>query len=222
MMQLRFSDIADILRHFCRSSSGFRILSIVFVLLLSLCVLPFAAAQETGGFENVSGDESIKSETSLPVANTTETEKLAYDLMNKGVRCSYAGNYTCAVESFDAAHRILPNDTSILYNHAVVLVYMKKYEDAVEKIDAAILLDPGDAYLWYAKGTIQKTAGDFAGSGQSYDTARQLDPEIGITVLDLYPANIIVNFVVKNTTAVVLAAGFGLLGIYIWFNERRR
>lgn len=196
----------------------------IVILMFCVLILPFAAAQDTAnGSNNLTSVSTVQTSTSsLNETNATEIEDYTYKMMAKGIRCSRTGNYTCVRESFDAAHQALPNDTDILYNYAVALVNMKRNDEAVEKIDVALALDSEDPDLWYIRGHALKNKGDYAESGRSFERAEDLDPEIGVSFFDHYPANFLLNQIKNNIAYVVLVAGFGLLGIYIWFSEKRR
>jgi hypothetical protein len=60
-------------------------------------------------------------------------------------------------------------------------------------------------------------AGSSNQSGRSFDRVRALDPGIQVPLTHRFPLNVLV----KNIQAMVLVAGFGILGIYIYFRERR-
>jgi len=193
--------------------------------IFSTLVLACAAAQEgpDGNSSLVNAPAAANQSTgaSLNETNATAMKDSAYQLVNKGIGCAYSNNYACVVASFDAAHQALPEDIVVLYDYAVALAIMKKYDEAAVRIDAAIALDPENPRLWSTRGAILKAAGDYAGSGRSYERAEELDPAFKVSFFDRYPMNLILVTVLKNTSIIVLLAGFALLGIYIWFNEKR-
>jgi tetratricopeptide (TPR) repeat protein len=217
---------------------------IFLIILLSLGAVTFAHAatlnnsNDTGTLANFSEDDlmgdfpdtagiNLTDADSADIAANdtkddgtpyTEAESEAYDLATKGADCYDAGDFACAWTSFERAHEILPNDTSILDTHALLLADMKKYDEALGKIDAAIAVDPNDPYLWIDKGTIQNNAGRYTESGPSFDRAVKLDPTIDVSLMDRYPLNMVAN----NGGVILLIAGFALLGVYIYIRERRR
>jgi len=191
------------------------------LLILFLFFSPAIAADsgnDTPGMVAVPAPEITGTEE----MNETELAEFAYEKVYEGIRCSYAGNYACTKASFDAAHLVLPNDSGVMYNYAVALANMKRYTESVEKIDQALVSDPEEPYLWYLRGAVLRKAGDFAESGRSYERAADLDPDMEVAFFDHYPANFIQDRIMKNIAYIVLLVGFGLLGVYIWFNEKRR
>jgi len=206
-------------------SSSFPAFSFLCILFFLFLVVTPAVAADSGN--DTAGTGTVPANTTagrsgLDEMNRTQVAEYAYDMVYKGIECSYAGNYACTKASFDAAHIALPNDSGVMYNYAVALANMKRYAESVEKIDQALVSDPEEPYLWYLRGAVLRKAGDFAESGRSYERAADLDPDMEVSFFDHYPANFIQDRIMKNIAYIVLLVGFGVLGIYIWFNEKRR
>ncbi|MDO9324508.1 MAG: tetratricopeptide repeat protein [Methanoregula sp.] len=163
-------------------------------------------------------DDGTTPEMNLTAIAAAENETYAYNLVDKGIECYLSGNLACSFKSFDAAHEILPNDSNIIFVQAQVLSLQKRYDEALEKIDDAIALKPDSAEFWYQKGIILNNMGKYFESGSSFDRAAELKPGSEFPVTDRFPINIIL----KNSTFIVLAIGFGALGCVFYFREIRQ
>ncbi|MCX6690881.1 MAG: hypothetical protein NTW33_02210 [Methanoregula sp.] len=139
-------------------------------------------------------------------------------LMQKGISCYYAGDNVCGDVSFASAYQLAPDNSQIFFTQALILSQVKNYPQALEKIDTALVLNPGNARMWYEKGKILDRMGRFMESGSCYDRAVELNPSFNVPVTDRFPLNVLI----KNSMIIVMAGGFILLGIYIYFRERRR
>ena len=64
-----------------------------------------------------------------------------------------------ALEAYDEAIRINPEDTATLYNRGVVLAELGKFEDAIEACDEAMRLDPDDPMVLRARSAALRALG---------------------------------------------------------------
>jgi tetratricopeptide (TPR) repeat protein len=215
MSNPRYPDTCDYRGFTPCSCRAWRIcICIVILLVAGTGMISCAAAED---MTNVSGTQNSSDLTGLIDTTAADNEVFASELVDRGIRCYREGDYACTWESFETAHSALPGDNQILYIHRYFLVQMKKYDEALQKMDTSLALEPGNADLWYEKGTIENSAGKYAESGLSFNRALALDPAMKISLLQRFPFNVMV----KNISAVVLISGFFILGIYIWFNERK-
>jgi len=151
--------------------------------------------------------------TALDPANQT----LVDNLVSKGDICWNNDDYSCSFAAYESAHQIDPGNADLLLWSGQALSEMGNNTEALEKIDAALALDPEDAVGWYVKGKVLDKLGRFAESGPCYDRAGELDPKYRVPITDHFPLNVLI----RNTTIIVVAGGFLLLGIFIYFMERR-
>jgi tetratricopeptide (TPR) repeat protein len=154
----------------------------------------------------------------LPAASAADTDDQVTALIQQASECYRQGDEACAWDALDSAHRIAPDNSVVLYAWSYYLADAKRYDEALEKIDAALDLNPQSSSMWMQKGRIQNSAGRFLESGASFDRAHELNPDIVIPSAYRFPLNLIM----KYGAILVVVIGFAGLGIYIYFNERRR
>ena len=152
--------------------------------------------------------------TALDPGNQT----LVSNLVSRGSQCYYSGDYPCAWAAFESAHQLDPGNAGILYVHGYYLSLAGNTTGALEKMDAALALDPRNAQVWYERGKVLDKLGRYAESGSSYDQAEALNPALRVPATGRFPWSVLF----RNAAVIVLAGGFALLGIFIYFRERRR
>lgn len=152
--------------------------------------------------------------TALDPGNQT----LASSLVSRGSQCYSSGDYSCAWAAFESAHQLDPGNAGILYLYGHYLSLAGNTTGALEKMDAALALDPRNAQVWYERGKVLDTMGRYAESGPSYDEAEALNPALRVPATGRFPWSVLF----RNAVLIVLAGGFTLLGISIYFRERRR
>lgn len=152
------------------------------------------------------------------IAVDAENQTLAEHLMNKGDLCANNGDFTCTFAAYEAAHQADPENADILLWHGEYLAYAGNNTGALEKYNAALAIDPEYAEIWYEKGKVLDKLGRYFESGAYYDRAEELDSYYRVPLTDRFPLNVLI----RNAAIIVVVAGFFLLGIYIYFNERKR
>jgi tetratricopeptide (TPR) repeat protein len=147
-----------------------------------------------------------------------DNQTLVSSLVSRGSQCYYSGNFSCAWAAFESAHQLDPGNAGILYIHGHYLSLAGNTSGALEKMDAALTLDPRNAQVWYERGKVLDTMGRYAESGSSYDRAEELNPGLRVPATGRFPWSVLF----RNAVLIVLAGGFTVLGISIYFRERRR
>lgn len=147
-----------------------------------------------------------------------DNQTLVNSLVSRGSQCYSSGDYSCSWAAFESAHEVDPGNAGILYVHGYYLSLAGNTTGALEKMDAALALDPQNARIWYERGKVLDKLGRYAESGSSYDRAEELNPGLRVPVTGRFPFSILI----RNAVIIVVAGGFTLLGIYIYFNERHR
>jgi tetratricopeptide (TPR) repeat protein len=77
----------------------------------------------------------------------------AEEWYNKGWALGNQGKYAEAIQAYDEAIRLDPEDAGPWNDKGSALYNLGKYAEAIQAYDEAIRLDPGDAIAWYNKGS---------------------------------------------------------------------
>ena len=96
---------------------------------------------------------------------------------NKGGALYSLGKYDEAIECYDKAIKIDPDNSVVWNNKGLALNSLGKYDEAIECYDKAIKIDPDDADLWNNKGLALNSLGNVIAAITSYDKAIKIDPD---------------------------------------------
>ena len=152
--------------------------------------------------------------TALDLNNQT----LINSLMSKGSQCYSNGDYTCTWSAFESALQVDPGNSRVLFIYGIYLSRAGNNTGALEKMDAALVLDPQNGRIWQEKGKVLDNLWRFTESGSCYDRAEELNPSLSVPAIARFPLNVLV----RNAAVIVFVGGLTLLGIFIYFNERRQ
>lgn len=72
------------------------------------------------------------------------SEREANAAWNRGVQCSIASNYPCAISEIGRAVRLQPDNAQYRVSLGYALMGAKMYEQAVYEFEAAIRIDPSN------------------------------------------------------------------------------
>jgi tetratricopeptide (TPR) repeat protein len=139
-------------------------------------------------------------------------------MITRGYQCYNSGDYPCAWSAFESAQAADPKNYGTLFMYGYYLSRAGNSTGALEKLDAALALSPESGQIWYERGKVLDTLGRYAESGASYDRAEQINPRYHVPATGRFPLSLLI----KNATLIIVIGGFGLLGIFIYFNERHR
>ena len=96
---------------------------------------------------------------------------------DQGVTLFDAGQYSEALDEFNAALATDPNQPGILARAGDCYLKLNRNEEALETYDRAIVLDPGDASLYAQKGVALSNLGKAAESQEMFKRSAELDPK---------------------------------------------
>jgi tetratricopeptide (TPR) repeat protein len=119
---------------------------------------------ETEGSTGTPGTISIS-------PNATGTAK---DWFDEGNTLYAQGRYDDAIQAFDKAIEIDPQDADVRYNKGAPLYGQKKYGEAIQAYDKAIEIDPQYALAWNYKGLALGILGLTAESNEAIAKAKEL------------------------------------------------
>ena len=106
----------------------------------------------------------------------SRTELSVKEIILKGNEYSDGGEYSIALDYYDQAIKIDPNDDGAWYNKGNALYNLGKYNEAIESCDRAVKIDPNDDGAWYNKGNALYNLGKYDEAMQSCDRAIKIDP----------------------------------------------
>ena len=159
---------------------------ILFALLLGLALTPAAAAPELAelraqeaGAALVRGD--IAKAIELYGAALAETgltnERRALILSDRGVAHFRLNKLKLAIEDFNKAAQLLPENSAVYNNRGNVLVALNLHEEAIKDFNRAILLSPGYAVAFNNRANVFLDLRRFGDALTDFSTAYELNPQ---------------------------------------------
>jgi tetratricopeptide (TPR) repeat protein len=97
---------------------------------------------------------------------------------NLGNALTAQGRFAQAVEQFQKALRIDPNDADANYNLGNALAQQGSFEEAAEQLQHALQLAPGNAMAVYDLGNVRAKQGQFDEAIEQFRKAVKIDPEL--------------------------------------------
>src|SRR5262249_24251497 len=98
-------------------------------------------------------------------------------LNNRGIAYRNQGDYAHAIEDFNEAIKINPNDDKVLNNLGALYMNQGDYDHAIQSYDAAIKLNPDYFIAIKNRGAAYVNKGDYQRAMMDYDYALMLMPE---------------------------------------------
>ena len=102
---------------------------------------------------NVAPDLQIGGCTAIIQAGRESTANLAISFYNRGSAYMDVGQYDRAIQDFDQANRLGPNDASTLSNRGNAYSFKGQYDRAIQDYDQAIRLKPDHANAFSNRGS---------------------------------------------------------------------
>jgi lipoprotein NlpI len=87
------------------------------------------------------------------------------------------GDYDKAVEDYDQAIRLKPDDASTYNNRGIAYSHKGEYDRAIQDFDQAIRLKPDDDSAYVGRASAYANRGEYDQAIQSFDQAIRLDPD---------------------------------------------
>ncbi|MFN9469355.1 MAG: tetratricopeptide repeat protein, partial [Pseudanabaena sp.] len=84
------------------------------------------------------------------------------------------GRYEEAVESYDKALEIKPDDYKILFKQGVLLRNLGRYEEAIEFFDKALEIKPDDQETWYNRVITLGISGRYEETSKAYNQFKDI------------------------------------------------
>ncbi len=106
--------------------------------------------------------------------NTTTNSRSSVDLLNRGRDRFQHGDYKGAIEDFNQAIVLNPNDANAYYNRGLVLHELGDDLNAIWNFDRALQLNPRDGFAYLHRAGARYGLGDQPGTIQDLQLAAKL------------------------------------------------
>ena len=146
----------------------------------------FSGEQKTNqnGERQPQGQSSTDTHSTESHRSQTRADHLneAQRLFDLGVLQAQIGNYQGALQFYEEALKLAPNNSLIWYNRGVVLSQLNRLQEALDAYQTALAMnsnwgEEGQPYFaWSNRGTILRRLGRFNEAIQSYQQALALNP----------------------------------------------
>ena len=112
----------------------------------------------------------------------SRTELCVKEIILKGNECFDRGDYSIALDFYEQAIKIDPNNADTWNNKGLALYNLRKYNEAIESCDRAVKIDPNNAYAWYNKGNALYALRKYNEAMRSYERAIKIDPNYAMKI----------------------------------------
>lgn len=103
-------------------------------------------------------------------ANEAYARKLeAEDIFTEGMRYALLDKYEKAIERFEAAKRLSPDNAGLLFKLSEVQARMNQMEDALTNAKGAVKNDPKNPYYYNLLAQLYERQGDFKNAAKTYE-----------------------------------------------------
>lgn len=99
------------------------------------------------------------------------------ELVNEGISYGKLGEYNKAIETFDKAIAINPDEKVAWYNKGIAYDKLGEYEKSIEAYNGAITIDPDFADAWNNKGIALGRLGKNDEAIQAFDRVLDINPD---------------------------------------------
>ena len=94
----------------------------------------------------------------------------AEDIFTEGMRYALLDKYDKAIERFEAAKRLSPENAGLLFKLSEVQARLNRMEDAVSNAKEAIKIDPKNSYYYNLLAQLYERQGDFKNAAKTYES----------------------------------------------------
>ena len=129
-------------------------------------------------FQNNTGIQS----TISPNYQKNSTSSNVSALVHKGSALYSLGNYTQAIQYYDKALAVDPNNKRALNNKGSTLYSLGNYRQAIQSFDKALAIDPNYAAALTGKGAALDSLGNHTQAIQLFDKALAVDPNYKVAL----------------------------------------
>ena len=102
------------------------------------------------------------------------TKKTAKQWFDEGYALVNSGRFEEAIQAYETATRLNPNDALAYSNKGVALERLRRYQEALQAYETALRLNPNDAFAYYGKGVTLEKLGKKAEAQKARQKAKEL------------------------------------------------
>jgi tetratricopeptide (TPR) repeat protein len=121
-------------------------------------------------------DLSISGCTAMIESGHETQQRLPVDFYNRGIAYAAKDQYDSAIEDFDHAIRLSPNDAGAFVARGRAYALKNQYDRAIEDFDHAIRLSPFGARAFVVRGIAYAAKNQYDRAIEDYDRAIRLNP----------------------------------------------
>src|SRR5664280_2946637 len=144
--------------------------------------VPPAAADDFDVCSKESGDIAASACSRAITSGRYNGPKLAILNYNRGTVYATKGQYDRAIEDFDQAIRLNPQDADVFNNRGIAFKNKGQYDRAIQDYDQAIKLNPDKAGAFNNRGKAYANKGQYDRAIQDYDQAIRLNPNLASAI----------------------------------------
>ncbi len=117
--------------------------------------------------------------TACPAALAQDSADSSASWYEKGLKFLDTTRYDEAIDCFDRAIDMDPNNEKALFARGSTLLVVGRFEDAYQDLNRALAIDPADAGAYYVRGLVYEEANNYENATADYGTALTIDPHNG-------------------------------------------
>lgn len=129
------------------------------------------------GKNNATADQQIGGCTALIQSGTFTGHVLALIFSNRGAAHKNKGETDRAIQDYDQAIKLDPNDTAAYINRGGANESKRQYDRAIQDYDQAIKLEPSYALAYFGRGNAYSGKGETDRAIQNFDQVIKLNPK---------------------------------------------
>ena len=127
-------------------------------------VLPLGTSEETDSVQPGDSEQNTNGDTDQ-------------ELNQKGIELGRSGKYEEAIETFNMALTINPENAEVWYNIGKTYSDLGDNEEALRSYNQALAINPDISEAWYNMGLILYEQGKYEDSLEAFDKAIEIDPD---------------------------------------------
>ncbi len=155
-------------------------IAILAAALVTALAAPEGAGMEADCIQTRDPELGVSGCTAVIVSGQHSGTDLAWAYYNRGIAYYDLGEFARAIEDYDEALRLDPDDGDSYNNRGNAYYKLGEFARAIEDYDEALRLDAGDAVAYFNRGNSYDDLGELARAIEDYGEALRLDPDYAV------------------------------------------